>query len=87
MANKKPQGQEGNRVIRNNYEDTIYVIAEKLNSKLDEHLNLSNTTSEMSFDESLIRLAEVTLGFNRLLMKISEKNTMVKEFVSERNKH
>jgi hypothetical protein len=74
-------------VIRNNYEDTIYVIAEKLNSKLDEHLNLSNTTSEMSFDESLIRLAEVTLGFNRLLMKISEKNTMVKEFVSERNKH
>ncbi|MDU0401139.1 hypothetical protein LMG8526HA_02025 [Lactococcus lactis] len=74
-------------MIRNNYEDTIYVIAEKLNSKLDEHLNLSNTTSEMSFDESLIRLAEVTLGFNRLLMKISEKNTMVKEFVSERNKH
>lgn len=74
-------------MIRNNYEDTIYVIVEKLNSKLDEHLNLSNTTSEMSFDESLIRLAEVTLGFNRLLMKISEKNTMVKEFVSERNKH
>ncbi|WP_179884685.1 hypothetical protein [Lactococcus lactis] len=74
-------------MIRNNYEDTIYVIAEKLNSKLDEHLNLSNTTSEMSFDESLTRLAEVTLGFNRLLMKISEKNTMVKEFVSERNKH
>jgi len=74
-------------VIRNNYEDTIYVILEKLNSKLDEHLNLSNTTSEMSFDESLIRLAEVTLGFNRLLMQISVKNTMVKEFVSERNKH
>lgn len=74
-------------MIRNNYEDTIYVILEKLNSKLDEHLNLSNTTSEMSFDESLIRLAEVTLGFNRLLMQISVKNTMVKEFVSERNKH
>lgn len=74
-------------MIRNNYEDTIYVISEKLNSKLYEHLNLSNTPSEMSFDESLIKLAEVTLGFNRLLMKINEKNAMIKEFVSERNGH
>lgn len=74
-------------MIRNNYEDTIYVISEKLNSKLDEHLNLSNTPSEMSFDESLIKLAEVTLGFNRLLMKINDKNAMIKEFVSERNGH
>ncbi len=71
-------------MIRNNYEDTIFAIANKLNSKLDNTLDNSDNRY-MSLDKDTIELAKLTTEFNNLVLKIIDGNTTVKEFVSERN--
>lgn len=84
MVNKKsPQGLRG-YMIRNNYEDTIFAIANKLNSKLDNTLD-NRDNRYMSLDKDTIELAKLTTEFNNLVLKIIDGNTTVKEFVSERN--
>lgn len=71
-------------MIRNNYEDTIFAIANKLNSKLDNTLD-NRDNRYMSLDKDTIELAKLTTEFNNLVLKIIDGNTTVKEFVSERN--
>lgn len=74
-------------MIRNNYEDTIFSITNKLNDKLDNLLMQSNQDNTLMVDDVIIQLAEVTSNFNNLLMELTKRNTMIKEFVTERNKH
>lgn len=71
-------------MIRNNYEDTIFAIANKLNSKLNNTLD-NRDNRYMSLDKDTIELAKLTTEFNNLVLKIIDGNTTVKEFVSERN--
>jgi len=70
-------------MVRNIYEDTIFVITNKLNNKLDVLLSKHN----MDIDQSVIEFAKITSNFNNLLIEVIKRNAMVKEFVSERDKH
>lgn len=72
-------------LIRNNYEDTIFSITNKLNDRLDNLLSQSNEHDNLQVDDVIIRLGTVTIEFNNLLMEINKRNAMVKEFVRERN--
>lgn len=74
-------------MIRNNYEDTIFSITNKLNDKLDNLLMQSNQDNTLMVDDVIIQLADVTSNFNNLLMELTKRNTMIKEFVTEGNKH
>lgn len=72
-------------MVRNNYEDTIFSITNKLNDKLDDLLMQSNQDNSLIVDDVMIEFANVTIKFNNLLIELTKRNTMVKEFVSERN--
>lgn len=72
-------------LIRNNYEDTIFFITNKLNDRLDNLLSQSNEHDNLQVDDVIIRLGTVTIEFNNLLMEINKRNAMVKEFVRERD--
>ena len=74
-------------MIRNNYEDTIFVITSKLNEKLDDLLSTSKDSKCMIIDNSVIELAKITAKYNSLLMEVINRNTMIEEFVSERDYH
>lgn len=74
-------------MVRNNYEDTIFVITNKLNNKLDVLLSSSNDNHNMDIDQSVIEFAKITSNFNDLLIEVMKRNAMVKEFVSERDEH
>lgn len=74
-------------MVRNNYEDTIFVITNNLNDKLDILLSGSNNHYNMDIDQSVIEFAKITSNFNNLLIEVMKRNAMVKEFVSERDKH
>lgn len=74
-------------MVRNNYEDTIFVITNELNNKLDILLSSSNDNHNMDIDQSVIEFAKITSNFNNLLIEVMKRNAMVKEFVSERDKH
>lgn len=74
-------------MIRSNYEDTILVITNKLNDKLDVLLSNTSHAHNVELDKTVVELAKITINFNNLLMEIIKRNTMVKEFVSERDKH
>lgn len=88
MVNKKsPQGLGGLRMIRNNYEDTIFAITNKLNENLECMLEHSRGGHSMSLDKDIVELAHITAKFNELLMKVIDRNAMVKEFISEGDNH
>lgn len=72
-------------MIRSNYEDTIFVITNKLNDKLEHILEQSNCKSNISFDNDVIEFAKITAEYNNIVLKLIDRNTMIKEFVSERN--
>ena len=74
-------------MVRNIYEDTIFVITNKLNNKLDVLLSSSNDKHNMDIDQSVIEFAKITSNFHNLLIEVIKRNAMVKEFVSERDKH
>lgn len=78
-------GGKEQRMVRNNYEDTIFSITNKLNDKLDDLLMQSNQDNSLIVDDVMIEFANVTIKFNNLLIELTKRNTMVKEFVSERN--
>ena len=74
-------------MIRNTYEDTLFVITSKLNEKLDDLLSTSKDSKCMIIDNSVIELAKITAKYNLLLMEVINRNAMVKEFICERNDH
>lgn len=84
---KKPEWARRWKMVRNIYEDTIFVITNKLNNKLDVLLSSSNDKHNMDIDQSVIEFAKITSNFNNLLIEVIKRNAMVKEFVSERDKH
>lgn len=45
-------------MVRNIYEDTIFVITNKLNNKLDVLLSSSNDKHNMDIDQSVIEFAK-----------------------------
>ena len=74
-------------MIRNTYEDTLFVITSKLNEKLDDLLSTSKDSKCMIIYNSVIELAKITAKYNLLLMEVINRNAMVKEFICERNDH
>ena len=74
-------------MIRNNYEDTIFVITSKLNEKLDDLLSIPKDSKCITIDNDILELAKITAKYNSLLMEVINRNAMVKEFICERNDH
>ena len=74
-------------MIRNTYEDTIFVITSKLNEKLDDLLSIPKDSKCITIDNDILELAKITAKYNLLLMEVINRNAMVKEFICERNDH
>ena len=87
MVNKKARGAKRSYMIRNTYEDTIFVITSKLNEKLDDLLSIPKDSKCITIDNDILELAKITAKYNSLLMEVINRNTMIKEFVSERDYH
>lgn len=72
-------------MIRNTYEDTIFVITSKLNEELDDLLSMSKNKKSIPINKDILELAKITAMYNLLLMEIMSNKEMVKEFVCEKS--
>ena len=64
-------------MIRNTYEDTIFVITSKLNEKLDDLLSIPKDSKCITIDNDILELAKITAKYNSLLMEVINRNTMI----------